>query len=92
MGSGKMGNGHFVIAVTAVAAQVMVGEDPNTADTANALFPESLAEDMHGMGNIDACGTLRTSAGGDTEDGDTANNNLMHLDPTTEETCARTTT
>ena len=85
MGSDKMGNGHFVIAVTAVAAQVDVDENANGAPTANALFPKSLAEDMHGTGNIDACGTLRTTAGSDTEDADDANNNLMHLDPTTED-------
>ena len=83
MGSGKMGNGHFVIAVTAVAAQVMVGDpgEANTADTANALFPESLAEDMHGMSNIDACGDLKTSLGTSTEDGDSADNNLMLINP-----------
>ena len=85
MGSDKVGNGHFVIAVTAVAAQVEVG-DPgvaNTAATANALFPESLVEGMHGMQNIDACGDLKTALGTDTADGDTADNNLLHLDPTT---------
>ena len=81
MGSGKMGNGHFVIAVTAVAAQVMVDDTANGAPTANALFPESLAEDMHGMSNIDACGDLKTQAGSDTEDGDTADNNLMLINP-----------
>ena len=83
MGSGKMGNGHFVIAVTAVAAQVGVGDPAvaNTATTANALFPESLAEDMHGTGNIDACGVLKTVLGTDDEDGDAADNNLLLLNP-----------
>ena len=84
MGSGKMGNGHFVIAVTAVAAQVDVGDDPavsNTAETANALFPTSLAEDLHGMGNIDACGDLKTAAGNAMEDADNGDNNLMLINP-----------
>ena len=65
MGSEKAGNGHFVIAVTAVAAQVGVGDPAQDNDdtTANALFPTSLAEDMHGMGNIDACGVLKTTTG-----------------------------
>ena len=85
MGSGKMGNGHFVIAVTAVAAQLAVDDTDNADDTANALFPTSLAEDMHGMSNIDACGTLRTQQGSDTEDGDTNNNNLMLINPEDDE-------
>ena len=76
-----MGNGHFVIAVTAVAAQLDVGEQMNTGETANALFPEALAEDMHGMGNIDACGELKTSQGSATEDADAGDNNLMLINP-----------
>ena len=88
MGSEKAGNGHFVIAVTAVAAQVDVGDDPavpNEAETANALFPTSLAEDMHGMGNIDACGTIRITAGNATEDADEGHNNLMLINPADDE-------
>ncbi len=83
MGSGKMGNGHFVIAVTAVADQTEAvdGAGGNTAATANVLFPESLAEDMHGTDNIDACGDIKTTLGTSTEDADDADNNLLHLDP-----------
>ncbi len=66
MASGKTGNGHFVIAVTAVGANV---EADNTADatdnatlndqpTVNVLFPDFLAEGMHKTGNIDECGVL----------------------------------
>ena len=39
MGSGKMGNGHFVIAVTAVAAQVMVGDGANDRRNGERPFP-----------------------------------------------------
>ena len=85
MGSGKAGNGHFVIAVTAVAAQLDVGEAPNGATTANALFPTSLAEDLHGMGNIDACGTIRITAVDDAADPDMGHNNLMLINPEDDE-------
>ena len=88
MGSGKAGNGHFVIAVTAVAAQVAVGDDPavdNTAPTANALFPKALAEDLHGTSNIDACGDLKTSLGSATEDADDGDNNLRLINPVNDE-------
>ena len=85
MGSGKMGNGHFVIAVTAVADQTedVDGDGANDAATANVLFPKSLAEDMHGTDNIDACGDIKTEVGGAVVDGDAddADNNLLHLDP-----------
>ncbi len=71
-------SGHFVIAVTAVAANsLMVAEgpavgdgepvpaiDPNGANTANILFPTSLAADMHGTGNIDNGGILSITGGG----------------------------
>ena len=85
MGSGKMGNGHFVIAVTAVADQTDadddVGVNNSTDGTANVLFPKSLTEDMHGTDNIDACGTIRLTVGTSMEDADDADNNLLHLDP-----------
>lgn len=66
MDSGKSGNGHFVIAVTPVGANVMVDhtnddtDNPtaNTESTVNVLFPDFLAEGMHKMGNIDECGVL----------------------------------
>jgi hypothetical protein len=68
----KANTGHFVIVVTAVGASVKVDIDENTdgiieddekgkdntVATANVLFPTFLAEDMHGMGNIDNGGTL----------------------------------
>ena len=64
MDSGKMGNGHFVIAITAVGANT-VDDDDTTDDrsstelvTANILFPSFLAKDMHATDNIDNCGTL----------------------------------
>ena len=69
MASGKAGNGHFVIAVTAVGANVGVdGIDEGTAiddaaemnqdNTVNVLFPTFLAEDLHGTNNIDNCGMI----------------------------------
>ena len=66
MASGKGGNGHFVIAVTAVGANTV--DDADTTDdneanqqaTANILFPSFLAEDMHGTDNIDNCGVFKT--------------------------------
>ena len=77
MASGKAGNGHFVIAVTAVGANTVDvapdNDQGNEAPTANILFPTFLAEDMHGMNNIDNCGVLKTMAG------DTAtDNNLIY--------------
>ena len=59
MASGKGGNGHFVIAVTAVGANTVDDDDGdggNDQATANILFPTFLAEDMHGTDNIDNCG------------------------------------
>ena len=93
MGSEKAGNGHFVIAVTAVAAQLAVDDTENneTPGTANALFPAALAEDMHGMGNIDACGVLKTAQGDDTQEAldtaetDNGDNNLMLINPADDE-------
>ena len=69
MASGKGGNGHFVIAVTAVGANdgrltpMKMTKLPETKlntedDTANILFPTFLAEDMHGTDNIDNCGVI----------------------------------
>jgi hypothetical protein len=66
MSSGKMGNGHFVIAVTPVGANVMVDHTDDNADnptdniqpTVNVLFPDFLAKGMHKTGNIDECGQL----------------------------------
>ena len=67
MASGKTGNGHFVIAVTAVGANVNVDHTPDdgtdnptltTQTTVNVLFPDFLAEGMHKTGNIDECGVL----------------------------------
>ena len=66
MASGKMGNGHFVIAITAVGANVMVDHTDddtdnataNTESTVNVLFPDFLAKGMHMTGNIDECGQL----------------------------------
>ena len=53
-------SGRFVIAVTAVAARSApedrVAGDPTT--TANILFPDVLAKDLHGIDNIDAIGDL----------------------------------
>ena len=64
MGSGKGGNGHFVIAVTAVGANTVDdadGDGGNDQATANILFPTFLAEDMHGTDNIDNCGEFKTN-------------------------------
>ena len=67
MDSGKMGNGHFVIAITAVGANTVDNEatagtdEANTLATANILFPSFLAEDMHATDNIDNCGTISTT-------------------------------
>ena len=75
MASGKAGNGHFVIAVTAVGANVGVdGTDDNTTiepaemnqdNTVNVLFPTFLAKDLHGTNNIDNCGVLTIMNGED---------------------------
>ena len=63
-----MNSGRFVIAVTAVGANVMADlttgdadddtDNPtaNLARTVNVLFPDFLAKDMHGTDNIDNCG------------------------------------
>ena len=71
--SGKSGSGHFVIAVTAVAAETVDNEatagtnEANTAVTANILFPGFLVKDddagidLHGMDNIDNCGQIKTA-------------------------------
>ena len=68
MGSGKGGNGHFVIAVTAVGANTVDTDDDDTAGNdnaaANILFPSFLAEDMHGTDNIDNCGGFSTDGMG----------------------------
>ena len=61
-----LNTGHFVIAVTAVAANslAVAAADPdpaidaNGAPTANILFPTLLAADMDGTGNIDNGGML----------------------------------
>ena len=73
MASGKAGNGHFVIAVTAVGANIGLddastrGDDEGTTiqademnqdNTVNVLFPTFLAEDLHGTNNIDNCGVI----------------------------------
>ena len=79
MASGKAGNGHFVIAVTAVGANTVDADDDadagNDADTANILFPTFLAEDLHGTNNIDNCGVIKTMVGDTDED-----NNLEYTE------------
>lgn len=52
----------FLVTVTAVGANVDVGETENGADVVNVLFPTNLAKGMHasGMDNIDNCGVLKT--------------------------------
>ena len=63
MGTDKVNSGHFVIAVTAVAADspgdpdATPAIDPNTNAQANILFPTFLAEGMDNVGNIDEGGT-----------------------------------
>ena len=67
MASGKGGNGHFVIAVTAVGANTVDDDDGaggNDNAVANILFPTFLAEDMHGTDNIDNCGSFSTDGMG----------------------------
>ena len=76
MASGKAGNGHFVIAVTAVGANVDVDITPDTVDdpvaneanTVNVLFPIFLAKDLHGTNNIDNCGVLKNDVPNDAGD------------------------
>ena len=67
-----MNSGRFVIAVTAVGANIAVDTTPedntdedtaNTARTVNVLFPTFLAKDMHKTDNIDNCGALKTAVG-----------------------------
>ena len=67
MDSGKAGNGHFVIAVTAVGANTVdddatTPDEANTLATANILFPTFLAKGLHAMDNIDECGNLAADA------------------------------
>ena len=95
MASGKATSSHFVIAVTAVGAN-LEGVPPglseiaavpadgekaaNTAATANVLFPDYLAADMHGTDNIDNGGVITNSIGAppDPENEDPIlSNNLM---------------
>ena len=69
MGTGKANSGHFVIAITAVAADLAADDtaDPviseNTDNQANILFPAFLAEGMDDMGNIDEGGTMYPTDG-----------------------------
>ncbi len=63
MGTDKANSGHFVIAITAVAADLPADADATPAINANAdnqaniLFPTFLAEGMDDVGNIDEGGT-----------------------------------
>ena len=93
MGSGKEGNGHFVIAVTAVGAVTVDDEDTTGVDEgpaagadvvgrANILFPAFLAGEMDGTDNIDACGTLVTVAA---DDSAADRNPLAHMQDDTED-------
>ena len=66
-------SGRFVIGVTAVGANTVDdpgtdGNEGNTLETANILFPTFLAKDLHGMDNIDNCGELKTTAGATEKD------------------------
>ena len=81
-------SGHFVIAITAVGANVGidgtdagtaidVAEERNQGETANILFPTFLAKDMHGTDNIDNCGNL-TVADPNATGADATLNNLTH--------------
>ena len=62
MGTDKANSGHFVIAITAVAADLAADADAdpeiqaNTDVQANILFPTFLAEGMDDTGNIDEGG------------------------------------
>lgn len=72
-GTDKANSGHFVIAVTAVAADVPADAtaDPpvveNTGTRANILFPAFLAEGMDDTGNIDEGGTMYPIDGSNVE-------------------------
>ena len=62
-------SGRFLIAVTAVGAHSVDDEDTADVDegnsdskVANILFPDFLAADLHGVGNIDNCGAITTDA------------------------------
>ncbi len=79
-------SGHFVIAITAVGANmgidgtddgttINVAEERNQAETANILFPTFLAKDMHGTDNIDNCGVFSITAAASRTATD---NNLTH--------------
>ena len=68
-------SGHFVIAVTAVGANMGIdgtdegttintADERNQAESANVLFPAFLVEGMHGTDNIDNCGALSLSPAG----------------------------
>ena len=79
-------SGHYVIAVTAVGANMAIdsddagtdinlGTERNQTETANILFPTFLAKDMHGTDNIDNCGELKLDIGAD--DAARATNNRL---------------
>ena len=82
-------SGHFVIAITAVGANmgidgttdddalVNLADERNQGETANVLFPSFLAKEMHGTDNIDNCGSFTLL---DPNDSGTAAtmNNLKH--------------
>ena len=61
-------SGRFLIVLTAVGANTV--DDSDTADdegnsdseVVNILFPDFLAKDMHGVDNIDNCGTITNDA------------------------------
>ncbi len=91
-GSGKAGNGHFVIAVTAVGAVTVDNtetvdiESPIDGGRVNILFPDFLAEDMDGTDNIDACGTLVTQISkGITDDTNDDRDSYTHQPDDTED-------
>ena len=99
MASGKAGNGHFVIAVTAVGANIGVeGDTPpdttidedemNQDNTVNVLFPTFLAEDLHGTNNIDNCGVITIMNGQVLDGGEAADNDSLAYTKNGDNDCA----
>ena len=94
MGTDKANSGHFVIAITAVAADLPADADAdpviaeNTDNQANILFPTFLAEELDDVGNIDVGGTTypidgsgvdRSAPPEDEEEDDTTSTNVGDL-------------
>ena len=81
MGSEKAGNGHFVIAVTAVAAQVELATTTTTHRQRTPFSRRPWLRTCMGRATSTLAVSLRLLQGTDTEDADDGDNNLMLINP-----------